>query len=208
MDWLINLMSQSLEGINSFVGNYGVSIIIFTVIVKLLLYPLSAKQARSMKDMQKLQPELKKIQEKYKDDKQKQTEAMTGLYKEHGVNPAAGCFPMILTLIIIWPLYRAIYGLNVDQTTFLWIQNLAKPDIALVILNALAMVGQTYITTKLSGNNSQSNMIMYMMPLFLLFIGFQLPAGILIYWFTQTVLTGLQQYIINREPDTEGVAKE
>lgn len=208
MGWLVNIMSQSLEVINGLVGNYGLAIIIFTIIIKLLLYPLSAKQARSMKDMQKVQPELKKIQEKYKDDKQKQTEAMTALYKEHGVNPAAGCLPMILTLIIIFPLYRAIYGLDMSNTTFLWIQNLADPDIALVIINGLAMAGQTYITTKLSGNNNQNNLMMWMMPLFILFIGFQLPAGVLIYWLTQTVLTGAQQYIINREPESKGVAKE
>lgn len=208
MGWLVNIMSQSLEAINSIVGNYGLSIIIFTIIIKLLLYPLSAKQTRSMKDMQKVQPELKKLQEKYKDDKQKQTEAMTALYKEHGVNPAAGCLPMILTLIIIFPLYRAIYGLDMTATTFLWIKDLAQPDIALVIINGLAMAGQTYITTKLSGNSNQNNLMMWMMPLFILFIGFQLPAGVLIYWFTQTVLTALQQYIINNEPESKGVAKE
>ncbi len=208
MGWLVDIMSQSLEAINGIVGNYGLSIIIFTIIIKLLLYPLSAKQTRSMKDMQRVQPELKKIQEKYKDDKQKQTEAMTALYKEHGVNPAAGCLPMILTLIIIFPLYRAIYGLDMTATTFLWIKDLAQPDIALVIINGLAMAGQTYITTKLSGNSNQNNLMMWMMPLFILFIGFQLPAGVLIYWFTQTVLTALQQYIINNEPESKGVAKE
>ncbi len=208
MGWLVNIMSQSLEAINSLVGNYGLSIIIFTIIIKLLLYPLSAKQTRSMKDMQKVQPELKKIQEKYKDDKQKQTEAMTALYKEHGVNPAAGCLPMILTLVIIFPLYRAIYGLDMTATTFLWIKDLAQPDVALVIVNGLAMAGQTYITTKLSGNSNQNNLMMWMMPLFILFIGFQLPAGVLIYWLTQTVLTALQQYIINNEPESKGVAKE
>jgi len=208
MGWLVDIMSQSLEAINGIVGNYGLSIIIFTIIIKLLLYPLSAKQTRSMKDMQRVQPELKKIQEKYKDDKQKQTEAMTALYKEHGVNPAAGCLPMILTLVIIFPLYRAIYGLDMTATTFLWIKDLAQPDIALVIINGLAMAGQTYITTKLSGNSNQNNLMMWMMPLFILFIGFQLPAGVLIYWFTQTVLTALQQYIINNEPESKGVAKE
>ncbi len=208
MGWLVDIMSQSLEAINSIVGNYGLSIIIFTIIIKLLLYPLSAKQTRSMKDMQRVQPELKKIQEKYKDDKQKQTEAMTALYKEHGVNPAAGCLPMILTLVIIFPLYRAIYGLDMTATTFLWIKDLAQPDVALVIINGLAMAGQTYITTKLSGNSNQNNLMMWMMPLFILFIGFQLPAGVLIYWFTQTVLTALQQYIINNEPESKGVAKE
>ena len=233
MGWLTEIMVQILNIIFGIVGNYGWSIVIFTIVIRLLLYPMSAKQARSMKDMQKIQPELKKIQEKYKDDKQKQTEAMTALYKEHGVNPAAGCLPMILTLIIIFPLYRAIYQLvgpgagdaitTVDAISqdpafrFLWIEhikNVAYLDgvinwgvAALVILNGVAMVAQTYITTNLSGNNNQNNLMMWMMPLFILFIGFRLPAGVLIYWFAQTALMGIQQYIINKEPE-KGVAKE
>src|SRR5690554_3090772 len=135
---LTDLMSQALEGINSLVGNYGVSIIIFTIIMKLLMYPLSAKQSRSMKEIQEIQPELQKIQDKYKDNKEKQTEEMTKLYQERGINPAAGCLPMILTLVLIFPLYRAIYGLDMTQTSFLWIENLAEPDIILVILNGIA----------------------------------------------------------------------
>ncbi|MFW6287250.1 MAG: YidC/Oxa1 family membrane protein insertase [bacterium] len=231
---LTNIMVEILEFINGIVGNYGWSIVIFTVLIRLLLYPLSAKQSRSMKDMQKIQPELKKIQEKYKDDKQKQSEAMTKLYQEHGVNPVAGCLPMVLTLIIIFPLYRAIFqlvGTGADDAVrtvhavaedpalrFLWIkhiQNIAYLDgvinwgvALLVILNGVATFGQTYVMQKLSENNSQSNLMMWIMPLFILGIGFTLPAGVLIYWFTQTALMGIQQYIIQKEPDTKEVAKE
>lgn len=207
MGWLTNIMAQFLELINSFVGNYGLSIIIFTILIKLLMYPLSAKQSRSMKEMQEIQPELQKIQEKYKDNKEKQTEEMTKLYQEKGVNPAAGCLPMIITMIIIFPLYRAIYGLDMAQASFLWISNLAEPDVILVILNGIATLGQTYITTKLSGNTNQNSMMMWMMPIFIIFIGFSLPAGVLIYWFTQSALTALQQYIIEKEP-VKGVTEK
>lgn len=205
MGWLTSIMKEALLFINGYVNNYGLSIIIFTLFIKLLLYPMTFKQTKSMKDMQDLQPKLKKLQEKYKDNKEKQTEEITKLYKENNVNPAAGCLPMILTMIIIFPLYRAIYGLDMSNTTFLWISNLAQPDIALVILNGLAMVGQTYITQKLQGGNSQNNMIMWIMPIFILFIGFQLPAGVLVYWFVQTVFTAVQQYFMYRHPDLKGV---
>lgn len=205
--WLIDIMSNSLEFLYGITGNYGWAIVIFTIIIKALLFPLTAKQTKSMKKMQDIQPDIKALQEKYKDNKEKQQQEMMKLYKEKGVNPAGGCLPMIFTLIIIFPLYRAIYGLNMDNTTFLWIQNLAEPDVALVIVNGIAMAAQTYITTKVSGNTNSNNMMMWIMPVFILFIGFSLPAGVLIYWLTQTILTGLQQYILNKEPEVKGVAE-
>jgi len=93
--WLGNMMSDALIFLNDLVNNYGLAIIIFTLIIKLVLYPMTVKQTRSMKAMQDLQPELKKIQQKYKDNKEKQQQEMMKLYKENNVNPAAGCLPMI-----------------------------------------------------------------------------------------------------------------
>ena len=159
--WLINFMQESLEFLNGLVGGYGLAIIIFTLIVKLLLYPLTAKQTRSMKAMQDLQPELEEIKDKYDDDKEKQQQEMMKLYKEHNVNPAAGCLPMIFQLAILIPLYRAILGMGEVMTNanFLWIDSLADPDPAIVIINALAMVGQTYITQSVSGGQGKNNMM-------------------------------------------------
>jgi len=205
---LTNIMTQALEFINTIVGNYAISIIIFTIIVKLLMYPLTAKQTRSMKEIQAIQPEIQKIQQKYKDNKEKQAEEMNKIYTEKGVNPLSGCLPIIITMIIIFPLYRAIFNLDVTQTSFLWIKDLSKPDYILVIINGLAMVGQTFITTKLSGSTNQNNMMMWMMPIVIIIAGFSLPAGVLIYWLTQTLLTVLQQYIVEREPINKGVEKK
>ena len=206
--WLINGIVEALKFLNGFVHNYGVTIILFTLIIKLLLYPLTSKQTKSMKAMQDLQPEIKKKKKKHKDDKEKQQQAMMDLYKENNVNPAAGCLPMIFQLAILIPLYRAILSLSdiLNETSFLWIGtltngSLAEPDVAIVIVNALAMIAQTYVTQKMqSGGNKQSNMIMWIMPAFIIFIGFQLPSGILLYWFTSTVFTAVQQYIISKEP--------
>ncbi|SFL88409.1 YidC/Oxa1 family membrane protein insertase [Halanaerobium salsuginis] len=206
-DWLINGMAVSLDFIYNIVGNYGLAIIIFTIIIKLILYPLTAKQTRSMREMQEIQPQMKKIQEEYADNKEKQQEEMMKLYQQHGVNPAAGCLPMIIQMAILIPLYRTIFALGdkMANEAFLWIGtltngSLAQPDIALVILNALVMLGQTHITQKISGGDQKANKMMYLMPLFIVFIGFSLPAGVLLYWFTSTLFTVGQQYILAKEP--------
>lgn len=213
--WLGNIMSQALVFLYGLVNNYGLAIIIFTLIIKFLLYPMTVKQTKSMKAMQDLQPELKKIQAKYKDNKEKQQEEMMKLYQENNVNPASGCLPMILQLLIIIPLYRSILGLKevMAESTFLWIGNitsgsLATPDITLVIINGLAMVGQTYLTQKFTGNSGQNNMIMWLMPLMIIFIGFQLPSGVLLYWLTSTIFTAVQQYVIYRDPEMKGVVEK
>lgn len=204
--WLINGIVEALMFLNGIVNSYGVTIILFTLIIKLLLYPLTAKQTKSMKAMQDLQPEMDKIKKKYKDDKEKQQEAMMDLYKEHNVNPAAGCLPMIFQLAILIPLYRAILSLSdvLNDASFLWIGtltngSLAEPDVAIVLVNAVAMIGQTYVTQKMQGGGGKNSMIMWIMPAFIIFIGFQLPSGILLYWFTSTVFTAIQQYVISKE---------
>ena len=204
--WFIEFMQDILVFLNSIVNNYGLAIIIFTVAIRGLLYPLTAKQTRSMKAMQELQPKLEEIKDEFDDDKSKQQEEMMKLYKENNVNPLAGCLPMILQLAILIPLYRAILGMEeiMAEVQFLWIDSLAEPDPALVIINALAMVVQTYIMQSVRGGAANSKM-MWIMPVFILFIGFQLPAGILIYWFTTTILTGLQQYLISQDSETNDV---
>ncbi|MCF8008698.1 MAG: YidC/Oxa1 family membrane protein insertase [Halanaerobiales bacterium] len=213
--WLINGIVEALKFLNGMVHNYGVTIILFTLIIKLVLYPLTAKQTKSMKAMQDLQPEMDKIKKKHKDDKEKQQKAMMDLYKENNVNPAAGCLPMILQLAILIPLYRAILSLSdiLNESSFLWIGtltngSLAEPDIAIVLVNALAMIAQTYVTQKMQAGNSKNNMIMWIMPAFIIFIGFRLPSGILLYWFTSTVFTAVQQYLISKEPIDKEVANQ
>ena len=210
----INLLAQALEFLENIVGNYGLAIIVFTLFIKFALLPLTLKQTRSMRDMQEIQPEMKKIQDKYEDDKEKQQEEMMKLYKENDVNPASGCLPMILQLVILIPLYRAILSLKgvMGEATFLWIGNLtngslAQPDVTLVIINAIAMLAQTYITQKMGDGKSQGSKMMYIMPIFILFIGLQLPSGLLLYWFTSTIFTAIQHIIVNKETKIKEVVK-
>ncbi len=112
--------------LNNLFGNYGLALIFFTVIVRLILLPLSIKQQKSMQDTQKIQPELAKIREKYKNDKQKLNEETMKLYQKHGINPAGGCFPLLIQFPIIIGLYQAIikpltymFGLSAQQLTLL-----------------------------------------------------------------------------------------
>lgn len=209
----IELLASALEMLNGVFNNYGLAIIFFTLIIKFALLPLTLKQTKSMKAMQDIQPEMKKIQDKYKDDKEKQQQEMMKLYQENDVNPAAGCLPMILQLVILIPLYRSILSLQevMGESVFLWIGrltdgSLAEPDPALVIINGLAMVAQTFITQKISGSGGQSSTMMWIMPIFIVFIGFQLPSGLLLYWLTSTVFTAVQQYVVSTDSGTKEAA--
>ncbi len=209
----IELLASALEMLNGVFNNYGLAIIFFTLIIKFALLPLTLKQTRSMKAMQDIQPEMKKIQDKYDDDKEKQQQEMMKLYQENDVNPAAGCLPMILQLVILIPLYRSILSLQevMGESVFLWIGrltdgSLAEPDPALVIINGLAMVAQTFITQKISGSGGQSSTMMWIMPIFIVFIGFQLPSGLLLYWLTSTVFTAVQQYVVSTDSGTKEAA--
>lgn len=212
----IGLMTSTIEFIYQlpFVNSYGLAIIIFTLAIKFALFPLTAKQTRSMKAMQDLQPKMEKIKSKYEDNKEKQQEEMMKLYQEHNVNPVAGCLPMILQLFILIPLYRAILAMSetFGDAAFLWIGrltdgSLAEPDIPLVIITGLVMLAQTKITQSISGGGGgKSGMMMWIMPIMIIFIGFQLPAGIMVYWVTSTLFSVIQQYLLSKETETESAA--
>ncbi len=205
--WLIEAMQSFLDLLYGFVGSYGIAIIIFTLIIRAILYPLTAKQTRSMKGMKDLQPELEEIKEEYDDDKQKQQEKMMELYKEHNVNPLSGCLPLILQMAILIPLYRAIVGMDI-QEGFLWIETLSEPDVPLVILNAGAVFIQSYLTQQGAGDQKAGGMMMWIMPIFILFIGFQLPSGVLVYFVTSTLIHALQHYKLSHEDDAADLERE
>ncbi len=197
--WFIELLQSSLNFLYGIVGSYGVAIIIFTIIIRMLLYPLTAKQTRSMKKMQDLKPKMEEIKEKYGDDKQQQQEKMMELYKENNVNPLAGCLPLILQMAIIIPLFSALRGMEIEAG-FLWIETLREPDTILVFLNAGAIFAQTYITQQNRGGQA-GGMMMWIMPVFILFIGFQMPSGVLIYFITSTLIHAFQHYKLGQESD-------
>ncbi|MCB0077650.1 MAG: YidC/Oxa1 family membrane protein insertase [Anaerolineales bacterium] len=126
----VNLITSLIDNLHNVTGSWGLAIILFTVLIKLVTWPLNSKQVRSQKAQQKLQPKMKALQEKYKDDRESLAREQMALYQKEGVNPLSGCFPMLIQLPIWFALYRAIFSLAQDGRLgegFLWIPNLADP---------------------------------------------------------------------------------
>ena len=210
----------------------GVAIILLTIIIRLILYPLAKKQIESQKKMQELQPEIKRVQDKYKGDKEKQGKELMNLYKEKKVNPASGCLPLVVQIIFIIALYRALVaGINFSEckdlytfvacparigTSFLGILDLAKPSIVLAVLTAAAQFVQTKMmmgtmkTAPSSGKGdfaqAMNKQMLYLGPLLTLFIGAKFPAGLPLYWLVMTLFMIGQQYLVmGRETEKEKI---
>lgn len=192
------------------IPNYGLAIIFLTVAIKMLLYPLTVKQVRSMKAMQELAPKLKALQEKYKDNKEKLNQEVAKLYKESGVNPIAGCLPLVIQMPFLIGIFYAIRQYDyVSDPSFLWIANLAQnnPSDPYYILPVLAAV-TTYISSKqtTTDNSQQSKMMIMMMPFFIGYMTISFPAGLGLYWVVSNLVQIFQQWWVNRKPAIQGEA--
>ncbi|SEA36224.1 protein translocase subunit yidC [Desulfuromusa kysingii] len=186
-----------------FLGNYGFSIILLTVCIKLIFWPLTQKSYKSMKGMQKLQPEMKKMREKYGSDKQKLNQEMMAFYKENKVNPMGGCLPMVIQIPVFFALYRVLLGsIELRHAPFmLWITDLAAKDpyyVTPLIMGVTMFLQQKMTPTNMDPTQEK---IMLMMPIVFTFMFLNFPAGLVLYWLTNNLLTILQQYLIRRQPD-------
>jgi len=190
-----------LQFIQGYVGNWGWTIVILTVLIKLVLYPLSYKGMVSMQKLKDLAPKMKEIQAKYKDDKQKQSMHMMELYKKHGANPMGGCLPLILQIPVFFAIYRVL--LNAIELKgapwMLWVHDLAEMDpyFVLPILMGVTM----FIQQKITPNTMQDEMqrkIFQMLPVIFTFFFLWFPAGLTLYWFVNNLFTIGQQYYINK----------
>jgi len=184
------------------IPNYGVAIILLTVSIKALLYPLTAKQIKSMRAMRDLGPEIKVLQEKYKDDKVKQQQEIAGLYKKAGVNPLAGCLPLLIQMPILTGIFYAIRDFSyVRQPSFLWIKNLAVSDPFYILPIVAALT--TYISSMQSVSNAagqQNKMTALFMPVFIGYMTMRFPAALGLYWVVSNLLQIAQQWLICRAP--------
>jgi YidC/Oxa1 family membrane protein insertase len=185
------------------VPSYGLAIILLTVIVRVLLYPLSYKQMHSMLALQRLQPKMKELQEKYRKDPQKLQQKMMELYQEHGVNPLGGCLPMLIQLPILIALYSALLHFPyavAEHARFLWVPSLSGKDpyLLLPILAGATTYWQMRVTPQTGGQEQMQRMMTLAMPLLFLWISSTLPAGLALYWVTFNLLSVGQQYLINR----------
>ena len=201
---VFRLVFEGFYNLTAAVGfaNYGIAIILMTILVKALMYPLTAKQVRSMKAMQDLQPALKKLQKDYKNNPQLLQQKMAELYKEAGVNPLAGCLPLLIQMPILMGVYYCLYGYSYSgDPTFLWLTSLSDTDplYVLPILSALTTYVQQKQTMANNGQDNQQMKIMsYMMPLFIGWISLNFPSGLVVYWVTMNLCQIVQQWYMFR----------
>jgi len=226
-------------------GDFGVAIIILTLIIRFLIIPLSRKQIESQKKIQELQPKIKEIQEKYKNDKEKQSRALMEFYKKNKANPLSGCLPMIFQLIFFIAIYRVLLNISnagllvSDQElypfisnpgqinqSFLGIINLSGvlnfnqltlkefPQIILVLATAVIQFIQTKMLMPTMAKNASSKpdisqtiskQMLFLGPLLTLFIGLKFQAGLVLYWFTSTVFSVLQQYFLKKKEEKKTI---
>jgi len=182
-------------------GSYGAAIILLTIVVKMALYPLTVKQLESTRAMQILQPKMKEIQAHYKNNPQLMQQKVAELYRDAGVNPLAGCLPMLIQMPILMGMYYALYNFDyptAEAARFLWVESLSQPDplYVLPVLSALS----TFLVQKLSAAemNPQMKMMMMLMPLFIGYISLEFPAGLVLYWVAMNVVQMGQQWWLFR----------
>ena len=201
-----------LHFFHQFTNSYGIDIILLTVLLKILTAPLTHKSYASMKQMQKLQPQMERLKEKFKDDREKLNKEIMEMYRRNGVNPLGGCLPMVVQFPVFIGLYNALYiPIELRHAPFLWINDLSKPDWqslpfefagwhlgvpVLTILMGASMFIQQWMTPTAGDPNQRK--LMLMMPLIFTFMFVTFPAGLTIYWLINNVLSIAQQWWINR----------
>lgn len=205
MDFLSNIMQTVLTFFYNMTvslgfANYGIAIILLTIVIKALMYPLTVKQVKSMKAMQDIQPKMKEIQEKYKGNPEKINKELGNLYKEAGVNPLAGCLPLIVQMPFLIAIFFAIrdYQYAQQPPSFLWMTDLSQPDptYILPVLSALTTyIQQKQTTTEMT---QQNKMMMIFMPLFIGYISLTFPGGLVLYWVVSNLFQITQQWYMYR----------
>lgn len=182
-----------------YIPDFGIAIIILTIIIRIILYPLNQKALKSQKELSALQPKIKEMQKKYSHDKIKQGEIMMKLYKEHKINPFSSFLPILIQLPILIALFKVFIDLaknsELINPMFLNLINLSQRSI---FLSVLAGITQFWQSKSIPGTSQQASKFIYFMPLITVFIGLSMPAGLPLYWITITLLTILQQYLYER----------
>lgn len=216
-DLIIKVM-DGLYQVTAAIGfpSYALAIILISILLKLVLYPLMQKQMKSTMNMQEVQPKLEYVQKKYKNNPEKMNEEVMKLYKEYDINPMAGCLPLLIQMPILIGLFMALRQYNFDpieHATFFWVPNLGQADPLhiLPVLVALTMYAQQKVTMSASGGNEQTAQMMktmlYMMPAMMLFVCWSMPAGLCLYWAFFSVLSIIQQYFMNKQKKKEMEAR-
>jgi YidC/Oxa1 family membrane protein insertase len=218
---IVVFLELMIKAFYRLVHNYGIAIILMTIVIKIILYPLTRKSFQSMRRMSTLQPKINEIREKYKNNPQQMNKEIQSLYRKEKVNPMGGCLPLILQLPIFYALYSLLSGMvELRGESFLWIKDLSLPDTVATIramvpllgyriegqgftdINILPfiMTGTTLLQSKLTSGDQtaqQGKMMTYLFPLIFFFIFWNMPSGLVLYWTVQNILTIGQQYLID-----------
>jgi len=190
----------TLKYFYGYVGNYGIAIIIVTIILKALFFPLTHKSYKSMKDMQKIQPKMAALKEKYKDDRDAMNKAVMELYREHKVNPMGGCLPMVVQIPVFFALYKALmFSIELRHAPFfLWVTDLADKDpyyVTPVIMGITMFVQQKMTPSQMDPIQQK---MMLALPVVFTFMFLSFPSGLVLYWLVNNILTIGQQMYINK----------
>jgi len=205
--------------------NYGIDVILLTILVKVLFMPLTNRSMKSMRDMQRLQPQMTKLREKFKDDRDRLNKEMIELYRRHSVNPLGGCLPMLLQFPVFIGLYQALsQAIELRHAKFaFWVRDLSAhecypwpgqgtisgcnqfavlgfPIPILVLLMGGSMILQQYLSPQSGIDPAQQRMMMVLMPIMFTFMFINFPSGLVLYWLVNNMLTITQQWWSNREP--------
>ena len=212
IEYLMSVVLNALYSLTEILGvpSYGLAIILLTVLIKILVYPLTKKQLQSMKAMQRIQPKMKKLQEKYKDNPRVMQQKLMELYQKEGANPMSGCLPMLIQMPILMGMYYTLYSFDYGGAapSFMWLPSLSEtdPTYALPFLSAATTFLQQKMMSNTSEATQQMRIMMIIMPLFIGFISLQFPAGLVLYWVTMNVVQIIQQWWTNRQDDDKEAA--
>jgi len=213
-DFLARPALYLLRFLYRYSGNYGIAIILVTLLQKVAFHPLTAKSLRSMQAMQILQPKIAAVQERFKNNPQKKQQETMELYKKHGVNPMGGCLPMVIQIPIFIALYNALsISVEMWRANFLWIKDLSQPDALFTVdiwglknypfnLLALFMGATMFVQQKMApvaGDPRQAKMMLYLMPTMFTFMFWTFPSGLVLYWLVNNLLQIGQQYWLEKQ---------
>ncbi len=215
--FLSRIFLNILVWLNSFIGNYGVAIILLTVMLQIFIFPLTVKSYKSMQAMKEIQPKITKLRTKYKDDPQRMNQEMLLLYKRHKVNPFSGCLPLLFQMPIFISLFTMLRGATeLRYAQFLWINDLSKADILFSIMPGIRnipMIGNAgplpflmgaamFLQQKFTGGGGMEGpqkSLMYMMPIMFTFMFMKFPSGLVLYWLSNSILTFIVQLVISKK---------
>lgn len=216
LNWVLNGMHALMDGVAK-KWAWGLAIILLTIVVRTVIWPLHAKSTRTMKRMSKLQPEIAKLKEKYPDDPNKLNTEMMGLYRKYGINPLGGCLPMFVQIPIFFGFYTMLqYAVELRHQGFLWVDDLSMPDTLthlfgipiniLPVVMAITSFLQIKMTPK-TGDPTQQKIIMFM-PFIFFFFCYNFASALALYWTTQNLFSIGQTWLMNRVPEPELVARK